>query len=159
MHEFLTSEIQRSLRTGHPFCFMIIDLDDFDEINDHYGRETGDRVLALMATTLSKLLRGLDRFARIGDDEFGIMLPASWLEQGAQAVNRLTEAINGCDWESISPGLKLRFSGGLTTNAPLDTSEKIVARAEKALHQAKQEGKNRTVQIEEPLPPMVLDDD
>ena len=159
MHELLTAELQRSLRTGHPFCFMIIDLDDFDEINDHYGRETGDRVLRMVAAESSKLLRVLDRFARIGDDEFGIMFPVSWLEQGAQAVSRLTEAIDACDWESITPGRKLRFSGGLTTNAPLDTSEKIIARAEKALHQAKQEGKNRTIQIEEPLPPMVLDDD
>ena len=147
------------MRTGQPFCFEVIDLDDFDGINATWGREAGDRVLGLVAASSTKLLRVLDRFARIGDDEFGILLPASWLEQGAQAMNRLTEAIGACDWESVTPGHKLRFSAGLTTNAPGDTAEKIIARAEKALHQAKHAGKNRTVELEAPLPEMLLGDD
>jgi diguanylate cyclase len=159
MQEFLASELQRSLRTGQPFCFAIIDLDDFGDINDNHSREAGDRVLGLVAASSMKLLRVLDRFSRIGDDEFGILLPASWLEQGRLAINRLTEAIGACDWESLTPGHKLRFSCGLTTNAPGDTPEKIIARAEKALHQAKHEGKNRTVELEEPLPEMLLGDD
>ncbi|MEN9865814.1 MAG: hypothetical protein RL748_1404 [Pseudomonadota bacterium] len=157
MHESLSAELQRSMRTGSPFCFAIIDLDDFNDINDTFGREAGDRVLTMVAESSAKLLRVLDRFARIGDDEFGIMLPVSWLEQGAQAINRLTESIAACDWESVTPGRKLRFSCGLTTNAPADSPEKIFARAEKALHQAKQAGKNRTVQLEEALPDMLLD--
>lgn len=157
MHEFLTAELQRSMRTGQPFCFAIIDLDDFNEINETFGREAGDRVLSMVAATSGKLLRVLDRFARIGDDEFGILLPVSWLEQGAQAISRLTDAIGAADWESVTPGRKLRFSTGLTTNAPADTPEKMVARAEKALHQAKAAGKNRTVQLEEALPEMLLD--
>lgn len=157
LHEFLTAELQRSMRTGQPFCFAIIDLDDFNDINETFGRETGDRVLSMVAATSARLLRVLDRFARIGDDEFGILLPVSWLEQGAQAIIRLTEAIGACDWESVTPGRKLRFSTGLTTNAPADTPEKIVARAEKALHQAKAAGKNCTVQLEEALPDMLLD--
>ena len=159
MQEFLTAELQRALRTGHPFCFVIIDLDDFGQINENHGREAGDRVLSMVAASSTKLLRVLDRFARIGDDEFGIMLPVSWLEQGAQAINRLTETIGACDWESVTPGRKLHFSCGLTTNAPGDNTEKIFARAEKALHQAKSAGKNRTVQLEEPLPQMLLDED
>lgn len=159
MHEFLNAELQRSMRTGSPFCFAIIDLDDFNQINETWGREAGDRVLAMVAESSGKVLRVLDRFARIGDDEFAIMLPVSWLEQGAQAINRLTEALGACDWESVTPGRRLRFSCGLTTNAPADSTEKIFARAEKALHQAKQAGKNRTVQLEEALPDMLLDGD
>ncbi len=157
MHEFLTAELQRSMRTGSPFCFAILDLDDFKEINETWGRDAGDQVLSMVAELSTKLLRVLDRFARIGDDEFAIMLPINWLEQGVQAINRLTEALGECDWESVTPGRKLRFSCGLTTNAPADTTEKIIARAQKALHQAKQEGKNRTVALEEPLPEMLMD--
>jgi diguanylate cyclase len=159
MREFLTAELQRAMRTGQPFCFAMIDLDDFGDINNTFGRESGDRVLAMVAASAGKLLRVLDRFARIGDDEFGIILPVSWLEQGAQAMNRLTEAIGTCDWESVMPGRKLHFSTGLTTNAPADTPEKMIARAEKALHQAKQAGKNCTVQLEEALPDMLMMDD
>jgi diguanylate cyclase (GGDEF)-like protein len=157
MHEFLGAELQRSMRTGSPFCFAIIDLDDFNEINETFGRATGDRVLSMVAELSGKLLRVLDCFARIGDDEFGIVLPVSWLEQGTQAMNRLTEALGACNWESVTPGRKLHFSCGLTTNAPADTTEKIFARAEKALHQAKQAGKNRTVALEEALPEMLMD--
>ena len=157
MHEFLTAELQRSMRTGQPFCFAMIDLDDFNDINEAFGREAGARVLSMVAASSGKLLRVLDRFARMGDDEFGILLPVSWLEQGAQAISRLTDAIGACDWESVTPGLKLRFSTGLTTNAPADTPEKMLARAAKALHQAKADGKNRTVQLEEALPEMLLD--
>lgn len=157
MHEFLTAELQRSMRTGQPFCFAMIDLDDFNDINESFGRDAGDRVLSMVAGSSSKLLRVLDRFARMGDDEFGILLPVSWLEQGAQAISRLTDAIGACDWESVTPGRKLQFSTGLTTNAPADTPEKMLARAAKALHQAKADGKNRTVQLEEALPEMLLD--
>lgn len=159
MRELLATELQRSTRTGHPFCFAIIDLDNFGEINETHDRQTGDRVLAMVAQASMKLLRALDRFARIGGDEFGILLPASWLDQGAQAMSRLTQAIGACDWESVVPGRKLTFSGGLTTNAPGDDPEKIIVRAETALRQAKDQGKNRIVELEQPLPPLVPDED
>lgn len=150
--EMLEAELQRALRTGHPFCFAIIDLDHFKEANDQYGHPVGDAVLKTVADTAMKLLRTVDRFGRLGGGEFGIVLPATWLDQGVIAMDRLTKAVAGCNWEGIAPGLAVTFSAGITTNAPMDTVDLITKRAEKALTQAKQEGRNRTVQVEEPLP-------
>lgn len=150
--EMLEAELQRALRTGHPFCFAIIDLDHFKDANDQYGHPVGDAVLKTVADTAMKLLRTIDRFGRLGGGEFGIVLPATWLDQGVIAMDRLSKAVAGCNWEGLAPGLAVTFSAGITTNAPMDTVDLITKRAEKARYQAKQAGRNRTVQLEEPLP-------
>lgn len=150
--EILETELQRALRTGHPFCFAIMELDHFKEAKDQYGHPVGDIVLKTVADTAMKLLRTVDRFGRLDSSEFGIVLPATWLDQGLIAMDRLSKAVAGCNWEGIAAGLTVTFSAGITTNAPKDTADLIVRRAEKALAQAKQEGGNRTVQIEEALP-------
>ncbi|MBV8635634.1 MAG: GGDEF domain-containing protein [Burkholderiaceae bacterium] len=155
-------ELLRSKRTGHPFCFAIVDLDYFRAINEKYGNTAGDMVLKTMSDASVKLLRALDRFGRIGGEEFGIVLPATWLDHGMIAMNRLSKAIDACNWDHIAPDLKLTFSAGITTNAVNDTAESMMQRAEKALLQAKSEGRNRTVSIEEELPdmpPVILPDD
>lgn len=150
--EMLEAELQRALRTGHPFSFAIIDLDHLGAANDQYGHLVGDTILKIVADTAIKLLRTVDRFGRLDSDQFGIVLPATWLDQGMIAMGRLSNAVAGCDWAGIAVGLTVTFSAGITTNAPKDSVDLIVKRAEKALTQAKQAGRNRTVQIEEALP-------
>ena len=150
--EVLDAELQRSLRTGHPFSFAIIDLDQLGAANTQYGHLVGDTILRTVADTAIKLLRTVDRFGRLDGGEFGIVLPATWLDQGMIAMGRLSNAVAGCDWAGIAAGLTVTFSAGITTNAPKDTVDLIVKRAEKALTQAKQAGRNRTVQTEEALP-------
>ena len=160
--ETLEWELLRAKRTGHPFCFAVLDLDHFRAINEKYGSTAGDMVLKTMSDASIKLLRALDRFGRIGGEEFGVVLPATWLDHGMIAMSRLTKAIDACNWDHIAPDLKLTFSAGITTNAATDTAEIMMQRAEKALAQAKSEGRNRTVSIEEELPdmpPVILPDD
>lgn len=150
----LEAELQRSRRTGHPFCFAVIDLDHFKSINDQYGEPIGDLVLKNLSDAANMLLRVLDRFGRLGGEEFGILLPATWLDQGVLAMNRLTIAVADSGWDRIMPGMRVTFSAGLTTNAPMDTPETMLKRAKKALAQAKQQGRGQLVQIEEALPGM-----
>jgi diguanylate cyclase (GGDEF)-like protein len=160
--ETLEWELLRAKRTGHPFCFAVLDLDHFRAINEKYGSTAGDMVLKTMSDASVKLLRALDRFGRIGGEEFGVVLPATWLDHGMIAMSRLTKAIDACNWDHIAPDLKLTFSAGITTNAATDTAEIMMQRAEKALAQAKSEGRNRTISIEEALPdmpPVILPDD
>lgn len=150
--EVLAVELQRAHRIGHPFCYVAINLDQFKEVNDKFGYPIGDVVLKKMADTATKFLRVLDRFGRIGGDQFGIVMPSTWLDQGLIAMDRLTKGVAKLDWEPIAPGLALTFSAGITTNAPADTPESIALRAENALRQAKRGGRNRTVEAEQPLP-------
>jgi diguanylate cyclase (GGDEF)-like protein len=152
--ETLEWELLRAKRTGHPFCFAIIDIDHFRSVNEKYGTTAGDMVLKTLSDASIKLLRALDRFGRIGGEEFGIVLPATWLDQGMIAMSRLTKAIDSCSWEHIAPDLKLTFSAGITTNAVNDTAETIMKRADDAMQKAKNEGRNRTVAAEEELPDM-----
>lgn len=152
--EALDAELLRARRTGHPFCFALIDLDHFRAINEKYGNAIGDMALKSVSETAIKLLRALDRFGRTGGEEFGILLPATWLDQGVIAMGRLTKAVKETDWEKIAPGLTMTFSAGITTNAVNDTAEVIIKRADEALKQAKKEGRDRVIQSEEALPDM-----
>ncbi|MEO6147902.1 MAG: GGDEF domain-containing protein, partial [Sulfuriferula sp.] len=132
--------------------FAIIDIDHLNAANDQHGRQVGDAILKTVADTAIQLLRTVDRFGRLDNDQFGIVLPATWLDHGLIAMDRLTKAVAACDWTSIAPGLTVTFSGGITTNAPKDTIEVVIKRTEKMLTQAKQDGGNRTAQMEEALP-------
>lgn len=158
--EKLEAELQRSHRTGHPFCFATVDLDRHKDINDKFGCAVGDAVLKTVSECANKSLRALDRFGRLGGEKFGIVLPATWLDQGVIAMERLRKAVSEYNWESIEPGLQVSYSAGITSNIGGDTVETITSRTDAALRQAKSDGGNRTVTIEEALPelpPGILD--
>ena len=152
MIELLTTELQRSYRTGHPFCFAIIDIDQCGEINDQFGMAIGDAVLKMVSNASLKLLRVLDRFGRMENDSFGIMMPATWPDQGGLAMVRLYKALAACDWPGVIPGRVMTVSTGLTSNAPQDTAELLISRAEQALATAKEQGGNQVVTLEQALP-------
>ena len=156
--EKLEAELQRVYRTGHPFCFVMVDLDNFKEVNDKFGHPVGDAVLKKVSECANKSLRALDRFGRLGGEEFGIVLPATWLDQGVIAMERLRKTVIEYDWESIEPGLRVTFSAGITTNAAGDTVETMTKRADEALYKAKRDGRDRIVSVEEALPDMPMVD-
>ncbi len=150
--ELLAEELQRSSRTGQPFCFALMGVDHMKAINAQFGHDTGDAVLQTFTDESGKILRTLDRLGRIEGDQFGIILPATWLHQGVQAMNRLAALVDAVNWDTLTPGTKVTFSTGLTTNAPAEKADMMIQRAQTALAEAKSEGRNRIVIIEEPLP-------
>lgn len=150
--ELVTEELQRSSRTGQPFCFAVIGVDHLKDVNTQISPDTGDLVLQTIARESCLLLRTLDRFGRVEGDIFGIILPATWLHQGVLAMNRLNAFVAGFDWNTVTPGRVVTFSTGLTTNFPAESAESMIARAQEALGQAKNEGRNRLVTLEQELP-------
>ena len=152
MVELVSEELQRSSRTGQPFCFAVIGVDHLKDVNTQFGNDTGDVVLQTVARESCLLLRTLDRFGRIDNDVFGIILPATWLHQGVLAMNRLQAFVAAFDWNTVTTGRSVTFSTGLTTNAPAETAENMIERAHKALAQAKAEGRDRLVTLEQELP-------
>lgn len=143
--ENLDEELERANRSSHPFCFVMIDLDHFKQINDNYGHPTGDAVLKAVSTCAMQSLRTIDRFGRLGGEEFGILLPATSTAQGAIAVERLRQAVLEYDWGTIESDLCVTFSAGLAENATNDTVESITKRVDIAMYKAKHEGRNRLV--------------
>ena len=154
--ELVGEELQRSSRTGQPFCLAVIGVDHMKDVNTQFGQDTGHLVLKTIARESCLLLRTLDRFGRLDDDMFGIILPATWLHQGVLAMNRLNAFVANFDWNTVTPGRTVTFSTGLTSNAPAENAEKMIARALKAMHQAKAEGRNRLVTLEEELDPSLF---
>jgi diguanylate cyclase (GGDEF)-like protein len=156
--ETLESELQRAHRTGHPFCFAIIALDSFIGADGSCGKPIGDIVVKSVSETSIRLLRVLDRFGRLDHERFGIVLPATWPDQGLIAMQRLSTAIAQCGLQTAAPITGITFSGGVTTNAVGDTADRLIERAEKALQQAQQEGGHRSVLLEVALPDMPIID-
>lgn len=150
--ELVGEELQRSSRTGQPFCFAVIGVDHMGDVNTQFGNDTGDTVLKTIARESCFLLRTLDRFGRVDSDVFGIILPATWLHQGVLAMNRLHAFVAAFDWNTVTAGRMVTFSTGLTTNAPAESAENMIERALKALAQAKTEGRDRLVTLEQELP-------
>lgn len=137
-------EFMRSRRYHAPLSITLIDVDHFKQINDQYGHATGDEVLKLLSQKISALLRENDLLARIGGEEFAILMPSTGLAGAALMAERLRLAIA----EEASPVaglmLHLRFSAGVTQLKAQDQSiEDCLRRADEAMYKAKQAGRDR----------------
>jgi diguanylate cyclase (GGDEF)-like protein len=144
--ERLASEAARSRRYGHPFGLIILDLDHFKDVNDRYGHPTGDEVLKLVGHTIMANIRETDMAARIGGEEFGVLLPESGSMDVMNVAEKLRESILECEVfhrESTTP-LKVTVSaGGACSGGHLVTQESIMTAADAALYRSKNEGRNR----------------
>ncbi len=144
---------ERAQRTGKSFALMIADMDHFKHINDQYGHAAGDAVLVETARRLRSNLRAVDLVARIGGEEFLMVLPGVSLESARNAATRLCRKVGtppikipGHDQPinaTVSIGMIVcDAETGLPSGAAL-TAEALIDRADRALYDAKAEGRNR----------------
>jgi diguanylate cyclase (GGDEF)-like protein len=139
----LDDEITRAHTINTPCSIALIDLDWFKRINDAYGHPIGDEVLRTFAITMFANIRGIDRFGRYGGEEFLLVLPDTPTEAAARILNRLRAIIADLDWSAFSPGMRVTISVGLATLAPDESADTFLARADRALYEAKERGRNR----------------
>jgi diguanylate cyclase (GGDEF)-like protein len=140
--EQLGREIARARRSGDFLCVGYIDLDNFKQVNDHYGHGAGDALLRRIAAALRDLLRPEDALARVGGDEFAFAMssaaPACLDEVGERLIERVRKI--GTDF----PSAHLGASVGMVCGLPLQLGqEDLMALADKAMYQAKHAGKGR----------------
>jgi diguanylate cyclase (GGDEF)-like protein len=150
--EELDAELNRAKRTGHPFSFALISIDQFPKLNEQYGSAVSDQVLKSLTAAALSLIRSLDSLGRIGQNEFALILPTTWLDQSEGAIVRLTKAVSALDWAAIAPALTVTFSTGLTTNMTGDTAEAMITRASQALTQAQAKGPGSSAAVEPGMP-------
>ncbi len=136
-------EVNRAKRYGDPLALAILDLDHFKAINETYGRAAGDAVLQAFSATCNSILRGTDIFARIGGEEFAVLMPSTAPEAARATMERVRRDVAATpihwDGRSIQPSVSI----GLATYLPFDESiEPIMQRADAALIQAKSDGRN-----------------
>jgi diguanylate cyclase (GGDEF)-like protein len=149
LQDMLATELQRANRTAQTFSFALIAIDDFHALQQ---AGTGDAVLKRVAAEAMRMLRVLDRFGRMGEQEFGIILPTTWVDQASIAMSRLSSRLDSVNWDDIAPAQQISFCTGLTTNAAGDTAATMLERAREALNQAKTQGKRQLAIVEQALP-------
>ena len=139
------NEFERFRRHERPFSLLILDLDRFKQINDRYGHDVGDRVLADFGQLLADECRTNDVPARLGGEEFAVLLPDTDLERAEAFASRLMRKTRELRWDSHR-SLALSVSIGATRARIADHSlDDIIRRADRALYAAKERGRDRAI--------------
>jgi diguanylate cyclase len=141
-------ETARADRRGTPLCVALLDLDDFKRLNDIYGHQVGDGALKHLVKVVKDTLRSMDVIARFGGEEFVILLPETSPEAAALTMTRLQRELTKHFFLHDNEKLVVTFSAGVALRYPNEAQADLVARADKAMYQAKKSGKNRVVVAE-----------
>jgi diguanylate cyclase (GGDEF)-like protein len=143
--ERLQQEIERVVRYGHPLSLALLDLDDFKQVNDLYGHLAGDDALRRVGRELDGAIRRVDLAARLGGEEFALLLPETDTPEALALVRRLGGAIRipGDDTPPLTAS-----AGVATFPAHAECSETLVAAADEALYRAKRAGKDQALAAE-----------
>ncbi len=134
--------------SGQIFSLLMMDIDHFKSFNDNYGHQVGDQVLRLVAKTLLDGVKGRDIVARYGGEEFCIIFPETKLEGGLKVADNLRRAVASKEVINRNTGKKLgriTLSGGVTSYIAGESVESIIGRADAALYEAKNNGRNQIV--------------
>ena len=144
MSETLTEEFAIGKRSLHPLCCILLDIDNFKQINDRFGHPAGDEALRVFAIESLKVLRNGDYLCRWGGEEFLLLLPNTVQEQALLIANRVREHLAELEVTNDEHKFSTTVSLGLAMLTSYDSSpEALVARADSALYVAKERGKNR----------------
>ena len=144
----LATLVDRSNRRGRPLSVLITDIDHFKAINDTHGHEGGDDVLRDFARRVRGAVRGADLACRYGGEEFVVVMPDTTSEIAAQVAERLREAVAAAPFRISATGTAAEVTtsvGIATLEADGEGADSLLRRADKALYQAKNNGRNRVV--------------
>ncbi len=141
----LEQEFERWQRYDRPLTMVVCDVDHFKRINDTYGHLAGDKVLRIIAKTLRKRLRKTDFVARFGGEEFVALLPETDQAAAYKVVEGVREAIANCPFHFKDKPVKITMSFGISGFVTEDNAEQVFARCDRALYQAKDQGRNQSV--------------
>ncbi len=141
-------EVERSLRFGHPLSALMLDIDLFKQINDLHGHLTGDRILMGLTSRCAQELRQIDLLGRYGGDEFIVLLPETSLENACLVAERLRTSIARIPFSANGKPLYITVSVGVAAlRDDCKTLESLMERADQALYQAKESGRNRVAAL------------
>lgn len=141
----LKQEVARWKRFGTPLVLLVWDVDLFKSVNDNYGHKAGDRVLVKLANTLHAGIRETDFAARYGGEEFVMLMTGSPLDACKEVAEKLRSSLEQIGFHFRGKSVVVTASCGLSEYREGDTPEQLFERADKALYQAKEQGRNRCV--------------
>ena len=142
--DMASKELKRSSRHHSPLCLLALDIDKFKSINDNHGHLCGDEVLVTVANACAKQLRDYDIFARIGGEEFSILLPNTQLYEAQLFAERILATIRQLTIPYDDLDLTITLSIGIAKyDDTCHSLESLMDRADQALYQAKDNGRDR----------------
>lgn len=143
--ERMWEELSRSKRTGEPLAVLMLDLDHFKNVNDRYGHAVGDAVLRATAARMRGAVREYDVLCRMGGEEFVILAPRTDLAQAVSLGERVRQVVAESPLLTVEgEPVRVTVSGGAAVSCGADAIvDAILARADRALYQAKADGRNR----------------
>ena len=141
-HERLVAEVTGSRRRGRGVALMLMDLDHFKRVNDMHGHQTGDRVLERAAQVLREETRTGELIARVGGEEFAMILPDADGEEALRAAERVRRAIAATEFPAVG---RMTLSAGVCDLAHAEDAETLYRLADGALYWAKHRGRDRVV--------------
>jgi diguanylate cyclase (GGDEF)-like protein len=154
LKDMFEREVARAERAGQALCVLMIDIDNFKQLNDRYGHIAGDRVLVALAEKLRDHLRPTDLIARFGGDEFAALLPELSVDDAKHAAERLRQKIADIAMPSLSTPITVSI--GIATRREGDGVGSLVQRADEAMYGAKAGGRDR-VAVHDGSDPDVID--
>ena len=144
LEDALAAQIQRSRRSGEPFCVLMLDADHFKAINDRFGHAVGDQALKHLSTLLRGHMREVDRVARFGGEEFLVLLPGLGLAAALPVAERLRAQVAAAPLAHGDALIPLSVSIGMAEwGGAQDDPSRLLVRADVALYQAKHDGRDR----------------
>jgi len=139
----LATEFEVAQAVGAPLTVAIADLDSFKVVNDRLGHAVGDEALKRSAAVMRELCRDTDLVARIGGEEFAVILPGMPLSAAVEFCERIRSAIESHDWRAVHRELRVTVSIGVWQWDGRTDSAALIAAADARLYRAKREGRNR----------------
>jgi len=138
-------ESRRADRGHESLCVALLDIDNFKRLNDTMGHQVGDQALIHLCHVIKEALRPSDSVARYGGEEFVLILPDISLAEAALTVERLQRELTKQFFMHENDRVLVTFSAGVAQLCPEESQEALIGRADKAMYQAKNTGKNRVV--------------
>lgn len=144
----ILEEYERWSRYKNPLTVAVCDIDNFKRINDGYGHLAGDRVIQIIAKEISRRIRKTDFFARYGGEEFVIIFPETKLEAAQPVLEKMRKLISELPFHFRGEQVQVTVSFGVTALSDGDTRQSAFDRADSAMYQAKDSGRNAVVAAE-----------
>lgn len=141
-NDYIEKELARVMRHGSPLSMAVCDVDKFKQVNDNYGHLAGDKVLKVIAKVISQSLRKSDFIARFGGEEFVVLFPETDLEAAMTVAEKMRITVESCPFHFKEKRVPVTASFGVTQFAEGDSADSLFSRADKALYQAKRQGRN-----------------
>jgi diguanylate cyclase len=145
LEEMFEAESARAQRRGSSLAVALLDIDNFKRLNDNFGHKVGDEALIHLARVVRQHLRPQDVLARYGGEEFVILLPETTPAEAYNALTRLQRELTREFFMTDQQKVIITFSAGLTLMRREESMQPALARADAAMYQAKQAGRNRVV--------------